>query len=335
MEENNVIEKKKGITGTTLKIIALTAMFIDHFAAILLTDYLNSVTVYFPDAAKQQEWYLTHPDVTMVSMLMMFMRLIGRFGFPLFAFLIAEGFLHTRSVKKYALNLAIFALLSELPFNLGFSSLLFYRYYQNVFFTLLLGLLCISGIHWLCKSFQENEKCRLLFYPAALLAGAFAVYMVINNTWLVTSFVQIDRGHRFIIMGAGALISFLLFLIIGAKWETEQRNRFSFFIFILTVCCLLADFLRTDYGAAGVLTITVMYLYRKKRTKAFGAGCLVLTLMSPIEAFAYFMMIPIAKYNGERGMKINKYFFYAFYPIHIGLLYLLTFLLGFTTFHLR
>ena len=83
-----------------------------------------------------------------------------------------------------------------------------------------------------------------------------------------------------------------------------------------------------------IITIVIMYLLRNSRRKAFGWGCGLLTLMSPLEAFAFLMMIPISKYNGERGKKMNKYFFYAFYPVHIGLIYLLTLLVGFTTFSL-
>ena len=77
-----------------------------------------------------------------------------------------------------------------------------------------------------------------------------------------------------------------------------------------------------------------MYLFREKKVKAFALGCAVLTVMEPIEAAAFFMLIPIALYNGKRGRSINKYVFYAFYPVHIFLLYLLSFLLGVTGFQL-
>ena len=50
---------------------------------------------------------------------------------------------------------------------------------------------------------------------------------------------------------------------------------------------------------------------------------------------AFFMLIPIGAYNGKRGMKLNKYVYYAFYPVHIGLIYLLALLMGFTTFAIR
>ena len=97
----------------------------------------------------------------------------------------------------------------------------------------------------------------------------------------------------------------------------------SFTILPIILFCALGDVLRTDYSAGGVLTIAIMYLFRKNKKRAFTAGCIVLTLLSEPEATAFFMLIPISKYNGERGMKVNKLLFYAFYPVHMIILYLI------------
>ena len=73
------------------------------------------------------------------------LRLIGRLAFPIFAFQIAQGYLHTKNVKRYALRLAAAALLSEIPFDMAVTGQCVSFSHQNVMFTLLFGLLaCLT-----------------------------------------------------------------------------------------------------------------------------------------------------------------------------------------------
>ena len=65
---------------------------------------------------------------------------LGRLAYPIFAFMIVEGYFHTRNLRRYILRLFLFALISEIPFNLMYSASLFYPYHQNVIWTLLMGL---------------------------------------------------------------------------------------------------------------------------------------------------------------------------------------------------
>lgn len=68
---------------------------------------------------------------------------VGRLAFPIFAFLIVEGYFHTHNLKKYVGRLLLFAVISEIPFNLVMGSRLFYPIHQNVLWTFLIGILCI------------------------------------------------------------------------------------------------------------------------------------------------------------------------------------------------
>lgn len=323
-------ETKKGINGTTLKLIALIAMFIDHFTAVILQNQ-QAIMV---DAANlttneaTSAWVTAHPLWTFGPVVL---RLIGRFGFPLFVYLLVEGYTHTRSVKKYAINLAVFAFISELPFNLGFASTLFYPGYQNVFFTLFLGLLCIWAMDEFGVKHEWKKDISWLFLPASILLGAFVGYVFSFNMpgLIVYSFADVPL---YVYMAVGAVVFLIIMAISGRKWDNAKKIEFVASAVSICVFGFIADLLKTDYASMGVLTIAVMYLFRAKKTKAFALGCTVLTVLNWAEVTAFFMLIPVRMYNGKRGPKINKYLFYAFYPVHLGLLYLVAYLLGIVPF---
>ena len=110
------------ISGSTLKIIAMACMLIDHTAAVLFDrilisrGLLNAV-----NASDGGASFLSTGNTAVIYYADMIMRTIGRISFPIFCFLLIEGFMHTHDVKKYALNLGIFALVSEIPFDLAFA----------------------------------------------------------------------------------------------------------------------------------------------------------------------------------------------------------------------
>jgi len=91
-----------------LKLIAITSMLIDHTGAVVFPDLIG-------------------------------FRIVGRLAFPLFAFLIAEGYHYTSNLKLYFLRLSIFALISQYPFWLAFG----FDAGLNIFFTLAIGLMAI------------------------------------------------------------------------------------------------------------------------------------------------------------------------------------------------
>lgn len=104
-------------TSMSLHIIAMTCMLCDHLWGTIVPG---------------NDW----------------LTCVGRISFPIFAFLIVEGYFHTRNLKKYVLRLLLFAILSEIPFNLAMGSSLFYPIHQNVLWSFLISL-CL--IRW-------NEK---------------------------------------------------------------------------------------------------------------------------------------------------------------------------------
>ena len=325
---------KKGVTGTTLKIIAIVAMFIDHFAGILVSDYINQLCEKATDLGNGQGMLYTHPEILAGRFLYLIMSGIGRFAFPIFAFLLVEGFTHTRSVAKYARNLAIFAIISELPFNLALDGKLLFPEHQNVFMTLFLGLLCIWMIDIFAVNRKWQEKFAPLSYLASVLLGAGLGYFFTRTSIIVIvwQFINVPNYCYCIV---GAVITLIVHLIVSREWTAERKNRYTSTVLITLFFALTATALKTDYNGIGIMTITVLYLYRANKKKAFALSCFILTIHSLLECTAFLMLIPISKYNGERGKTINKYFFYAFYPLHLAFLYLVAYLLGILPFAIR
>lgn len=137
-------EQKCGLNGFAIKMIAVVTMLTDHIGAIL------------------------YPELTVL-------RIIGRIAFPIFCFLLAEGFLHTRNVKRYLLRMFLFALISEIPFDLAFSGKWFDPESQNVYWTLFLGLLMLYLMQKAEKRFPVSMKmiCDLLILLVFCIAAEY------------------------------------------------------------------------------------------------------------------------------------------------------------------
>lgn len=153
MENNLVSQKYRFLSGSVLKIIAVATMLIDHTASVLLARNAIGITV------------LGH-SVRLYTV----MRLIGRMAFPIYAFLITEGFIHTRNRKRYGINLLVFAFVSEIPWNLEHSGEPFLAESQNVFFTLLFGYLGICMI----EKYKGKIGLQAVWLIALLIISTFA-----------------------------------------------------------------------------------------------------------------------------------------------------------------
>lgn len=225
------LPKYRVLSGSVLKLIAVLTMMIDHCGVALFSR--------MPQANEA----LLH-GITLYTI----SRAVGRTAFPIYCFLIGEGFRHTRSRARYGGSLLLFALISEIPWNLMHSGTLRYEK-QNVFFTLFLGFCCI------------------------------AVY---------------------------------------ERYRT-QRHRLLLGLLGLLLCALL---LNADYGIRGTALILLLYLLRDDRILQGFFGCCFLNEgIATLPAFAL-----TGLYSGARGFirgKRLKYLFYAVYPLHLLILYLM------------
>ena len=223
-----------GISGSFLKTIALLSMTIDHFGAVII------------------ESFMMNPEFDMEFWRTLYwpFRYIGRVAFPIFCFLLVEGFGHTKNQKKYLFRMFLFALLSEIPFNLAFEGKIIAPGYQNIFWELALGIVLMMVI-------QKIEKSR-------------------RNTFFNFSLI-------------------FLAVLLGA---------------------VIAEVLSFDYGEHGIISIAVLYYFRKYKGVQLLAGALSFLWYWK----AMFGFLPIALYNGKRGRNI-KYAFYIFYPSHLLIFY--------------
>ena len=218
----------KILTGSGLKMIAVTTMAIDHTALFLLR---------YQEALNEPLLVYHHTALTWYFLL----RCVGRLAFPLFAFLIVEGFIHTRNRRRYGWSLFVLALISEIPWVLLHKG--FHLMGHNVIFTLLLGFLGLCAME---------------------------------------------------------------------RWRHNSRRAGLVLIGMLAVAFLF----HPDYGGPGFAFIILVYALRCHRVLQAIMGCCIL----PLSWIAGLAFIPINMYNGQRGFiqgQVAKYLFYAFYPVHL------------------
>ncbi len=284
--------KKFGLNRGNLKMIALFCMTIDHIGYVLVESWilkLNEESILYFGA----------------SLLDLVLRLIGRIAFPIFCFFIAEGFIYTRNVYKYAGRLLLLAILSEVPFDLAVTKKVFDLGYQNVFFTLLTGLLLI---YILDRLFKLVDKKALKYVLAAIISVAAFIFV---------EFIHTDYG------GVGVLSIALIYLVgreelkfaavlnvIGLLVNFVYEGKYNLFNIIFTIC-IIAMF-------------TFLILLSKKmpniNSRRMFASCSALSEMTLFEASAFVNVGLMILYNGKKGKNIG-WLFYFFYPVHLAILF--------------
>lgn len=308
-------EKKKGFDSFTLKLIAIITMFIDHTTAVFLERYMAKNTEFFTE---QQSNLFQALDIVL--------RGIGRVAFPIFIFLLVQGFMHTRNKLKYAIRLGIFAIVSEIPFNFAFSNSLWDSTHQNVFVTLFLGFLFMCFADFIFK----KELKPWLGYIGIVLGS------ILSGIYVGSIIVSIMAVFGLAPVGLVTLITILLtivavvvlMLVFCLKKSFNFLAQTGYTLFVLFALVMAADFLYTDYGGMGVLAIGVAYVFRNNYKKCFGFTFIPLFLASILEAIGLYGLFFVGKYNGEKGKSNMKYFFYFFYPVHLGLLALIAHFVG-------
>ena len=241
------------INANTLRVIACILMLMDHSWATVIPG---------------SDW-LTYA---------------GRMAFPIFAFQIAEGFFHTSDFKKYARRLFVFALISEIPFNLMYASSVIYPFHQNVMFTLLLGLLAIKSldaIRMACAghSFKDWNSSTVKFLILGLLKASLCV--------LAAGIGFTDYGIT------GVLTIILFYLCRGFRMAPLVQ-------------------------LAGMVYINCFAIMGRTIPLTLGS----MSFDFPTQGFAVLSLIFIWLYNGKKGRssKVLQYGFYTFYPVHMLIL---------------
>ncbi len=159
---------KMDLSAAALHILAMTFMLMDHLWATLLP---------------AQEW----------------LTCVGRIAFPIFAFMAVEGYFHTHNLKKYLLRMLIFAVISEVPFDLMYGGTWFYPVHQNVIWTLMMGL---AGIH-LMETVRKKKRTFVYILVSAII-------VILGG--LLGTLSMVDY------YGIGVLTVFIFYFFRGRKW---------------------------------------------------------------------------------------------------------------------
>ena len=199
------------MSAFVLKIIAVITMFIDHSGYVMFNGFS-------------------------------FFNYIGRIAFPIFAFQISEGYVHTKNLKKYFLRLFIFALISQIPFMLFHQLVDDNIFVLNIFFTLLLGLFSIY--------IYDKSKYKIIGIISAFIIG------------IVAEYTNCDYGFY------GISIIFIFFI-----FKNNITNASIFFVLATTIKYVI-PIIKYGYNEAylnlmlwTMLPIVFIFLYNGKKGK--------------------------------------------------------------------
>ena len=267
--------KKGFLSGAVLKNTAYITMFIDHFFAVVYLTLMRQYQAAGHEVGRMQQIYTVG-------------RAVGRISFILFTYLAVEGFLHTRSRKKYLLRLGIFAIVSEFPFDLAFSDTYYDPGSQNVFFTLFLGILALTIWEWTAEKVQRYMEMKARCSPRQ---GILWCVRVFTLAFCAGAAYLLYTDYKF--MGV---------LLIFAFYQTRDR-RLPVQMLAAGCVMLFGTWSMNCLRYAG--SYSAEYLFR----------------FSLREMYGLFAFVWIGTYNGKKGHQLPKAFYYCFYPVHLLLLH--------------
>lgn len=223
-----------------------------------------------------------------------FWNIIGRVAFPLFCFQLVIGYKHTRNIEKYLLRLFLFGLISQVPFSLFIYSFTGNLIALNIFFTLAIGLLAIYALDKL------PNKWLAIFIDLVLI--------------LLAEVVKVDYG------GFGICLILCIFVFYKDKYIETTKNKETKNIKSKNDSNDFLAIFKNNFLFTFVFFILcfIRFFVYFKTLDTYIVIAEILGTFFPI----IFMLL----YNGKKGPSL-KYFFYAFYPIHLVILVVLHYLL--------
>lgn len=298
------------MSAFVLKLIAVVSMLIDHAAYSLFLAGVFTGKGY------------------------VYMRAVGRIAFPIFAYMIVNGFEKTHDVRRYFSRLALFAVISQPVYRLAFTA-------ANYGAQALTG----GGITLSLTAANITASCLAALIAAAYLIFACRERVELSLLWVCAALVlPYVRLEVFGITLLGGKLNVFYTLAIGlaliAALDALRRARGGkgelFRALMLLLAALAAALLlqkTADYGWMGLALIAALYLARSRRV--YQAGVIVLwcvceyAVMQSSWFFALYAMlaaVPVLLYSGRLGARMRG--FYLVYPVHLGIFYVLSFLVS-------
>ncbi|MCR4568634.1 MAG: conjugal transfer protein TraX [Pseudobutyrivibrio sp.] len=261
--------KQREITGTALKFIAVITMLIDHIGMGVYERWMSAQLMVDLDFS-----YWDHFKFYLV------LRGIGRIAFPIYCFMLVEGFFHTKNIKKYALRLFLAAVISEVPYNMLSHGKLFFIYNNNVIWELLLGLIAMCIMEYINNN-------GVPFIPDKYIIRRVAMVVVMLAAMYLSDLAGLDYGKA----GIGC-ISVIYFF-----YGNSKKNRMLGMALGIVVLSLLSNMLEF----AALVVLIPMAFYKGARGRDSKALRYFFYLFYPVH-FVVLSIIAKLLLGGASGM---------------------------------